>query len=268
MAIVTLLDWCSANGIRIHPNLRIIHDEKMGICVHAANDPIMSDQSLVVIPKSAVLSARSCTLADHIPHAPYGHDATLTLALALYSEQLLLYRSRWTGYLQSLPTEQNWHGIALFWGAATLRDPLSSQGTTDDGRRVESGGLDRDSDTVEARRWLRGTEAETYLLLRDPPRTPLLDDISGFYSSVAAPLLERVGLSGSERGFQHAYALVSSRAFMVDAYHGLAMVPIADAFNHTQENSIHLEVRIYGTDGSRPRRKRQREDFAYRSNVE
>lgn len=134
--------------------------------------------SVVVIPKSAVLSTRSCTLADHIPHAPYGHDATLTLALALYSEQLLLYHSRWAGYLQSLPKEQNWHGIALFWGAAALRDPLSSRGTTsNDGRRVESGGLDRDSDAVEARQWLRGTEAETHLLLRDPPRTPLLIDI-------------------------------------------------------------------------------------------
>ncbi len=125
MAIGTLLDWCSVNGIRIHPNLRIIHNEKMGICVHAANYPIMSDQSrkrfphflfyfyiqrdirccafqlgqlttciylppwmsVVVIPKSAVLSTRSCKLADHIPHAPYGHEATLTLALALYSEQ-------------------------------------------------------------------------------------------------------------------------------------------------------------------------------------
>jgi hypothetical protein len=29
--------------------------------------------------------------------------------------------------------------------------------------------------------------------------------------------------------FCHAYALVSSRAFIVDGYHGLAMVPIADA---------------------------------------
>jgi hypothetical protein len=156
--------------------------------------------SAVVIPKSAVLSTRSCTLADHIPHAPYGHDATLTLALALYSEQcvffekidrallvpaylplyllflrrLLLYHSRWAGYLQSLPKEQNWHGIALFWGAATLRDPLSSRGTSDDGRRAESGGLDRDSDAVEAREWLRGTEAKRHLLLRDSPRTPLL----------------------------------------------------------------------------------------------
>jgi hypothetical protein len=55
------------------------------------------------------------------------------------------------------------------------------------------------------------------------------NDISGFYFSITAPVLERAGLSTSERGFQHAYALVSSRAFMVDAYHGLAMVPIADA---------------------------------------
>ena len=30
-------------------------------------------------------------------------------------------------------------------------------------------------------------------------------------------------------GFCHAYSLVSTRAFWVDAYHGLAMVPIADA---------------------------------------
>jgi len=175
--------------------------------------------------------------------------------VSAFLPRLLLYHSRWAGYLQSLPKEQNWHGIALFWGAATLRDPLSSRGTSDDGRRVESGGLDRDSDAVGARQWLRGTEAETHLLLRDPPRTPLLvcpfsgptgdkltesrltflplqcvqDEISGFYYSVAAPLLELVGLSASEGGFQHAYALVSSRAFMVDAYHGLAMVPIADA---------------------------------------
>jgi hypothetical protein len=46
MSIVTLLDWCSVNGIRIHPNLRIVHDDqKEGICVRAANDPILPEQS-------------------------------------------------------------------------------------------------------------------------------------------------------------------------------------------------------------------------------
>jgi hypothetical protein len=159
--------------------------------------------SVVVIPKSAVLSTRSCTFGDHIPHAPHGHEATLALALALYSEQcvssflrefdralpsrvptpyicicflrrLLLSHSRWAGYLQSLPNEQNWHGIALFWGAAASRGPLSSGDAGYDGRRVDSGGLDPDSDAVQARRWLRRTEAETHLLLPDSPRTPLL----------------------------------------------------------------------------------------------
>lgn len=61
------------------------------------------------------------------------------------------------------------------------------------------------------------------------PHNVYQNNISSFYFSIAAPLLERAGLFSSERGFQHAYALVSSRAFMVDAYHGLAMVPIADA---------------------------------------
>ena len=97
--------------------------------------------------------------------------------ISAFWRRLLLNHSRWAGYLQSLPKEQNWHGIALFWGAAAataLRDPLSSSEASDDGRRVESGGLDLDSDAAESRRWLRGTEAGTHLLLPDSPRTPLL----------------------------------------------------------------------------------------------
>jgi len=35
---------------------------------------------------------------------------------------------------------------------------------------------------------------------------------------------------------------VSSRAFLVDAYHGLSMVPIADAFNHEQDSHVHLQT--------------------------
>ncbi|KAI6149717.1 hypothetical protein BKA82DRAFT_399846 [Pisolithus tinctorius] len=42
-------------------------------------------------------------------------------------------------------------------------------------------------------------------------------------------------------GFCHAYSLVSSRAFWVDAFHGLSMVPIADVFNHVNENHVHME---------------------------
>jgi hypothetical protein len=44
-AVGSLLDWCLNNGIRIDPNIRILHDEKLGICVRSANRPISPKQS-------------------------------------------------------------------------------------------------------------------------------------------------------------------------------------------------------------------------------
>ena len=66
MAIVTLLNWCSVNGIRIHPSLRLVNDEKKGICVRAANCPIMSDQSRKRFPLPfAPLARYSLLLSDN-----------------------------------------------------------------------------------------------------------------------------------------------------------------------------------------------------------
>ncbi|EKM50379.1 uncharacterized protein PHACADRAFT_152301 [Phanerochaete carnosa HHB-10118-sp] len=70
-----------------------------------------------------------------------------------------------------------------------------------------------------------------------------------YYTDTVVPVLSRPGWTSifaappalSFAGFLHSYSLVSSRSFLVDAYHTLAMVPIADAFNHTVENHIHLE---------------------------
>jgi hypothetical protein len=57
-----------------------------------------------------------------------------------------------------------------------------------------------------------------------------------YYLNCAEPLLRHLGLhksilssKPSLQGFYRAYSLVSSRAFLVDAYHGLSMVPVADA---------------------------------------
>ena len=44
--LVRLLNWCSDNGIHIHPNLNILHEKKNnGICVRAANCTITPEQS-------------------------------------------------------------------------------------------------------------------------------------------------------------------------------------------------------------------------------
>jgi hypothetical protein len=57
------------------------------------------------------------------------------------------------------------------------------------------------------------------------------EEIREYYVRVVEPLLGREGEAhwgATLSGYCHAYGLVSSRAFLVDAYHGLAMVPVAD----------------------------------------
>lgn len=81
---------------------------------------------------------RSSLLAQDVPFAPYGHSAHLALALVLYAELSVIYyyndiddtvteailvsvegpKSRWWGYLQSLPSSPV--DIALFWGSNNI----------------------------------------------------------------------------------------------------------------------------------------------------
>jgi hypothetical protein len=188
-------------------------------------------------------------LIDFVPFCPF----IPALVLPPFPHcRLLQTRSRWTGYLLSLPNPQNWDGIALFWGVVVDLHDLREHSDASGSNRVGSSSLDLlDNDAALAKRWLYGTEAQAHLFLPGSSGTPLLvrpytgprgggscrrltpalsqDEFTSFYYSIAAPLLERAGLSPSKTGFLHACALVSSRAFMVDAYHGLAMVPIADA---------------------------------------
>lgn len=142
--------------------------------------------------------------------------------------RLLGQQSQWFGYLQSLPSKHEL-SIALFWGSGSDKE---------------------DSDEVHAVQWFKGTEVEQLFIHSTDPgalivvrcmavplvRTVLIfllneqREIQYFYHNVVSPLLLSRGMSQTTLGdFQYVYALVSSRAFIVDAFHGLAMVPIADA---------------------------------------
>ncbi|KAJ7069363.1 SET domain-containing protein [Mycena amicta] len=143
-------------------------------------------------------------MSDLIPPQPYGRGAELSLALALSVEIANGETSPWHAYLQSLPRELPW----LFW----------------------AGGVD--SFSLE---WLNGTEASR-------PLVNLVKEMDEYYNDIALPLYSKLRIpTPTLRDFRHACGLVSSRAFLVDAYHGLSMVPIADAFNHIQDNHVHLE---------------------------
>ncbi|KAI0697097.1 hypothetical protein C8T65DRAFT_813958 [Cerioporus squamosus] len=235
------LSWLSGNCVQLEPGISIVENEA-GIAVYSTAACNQSD-SVAVVPKSAVLSVRTCVLSEQISWVPYGHGAVLALSLALYSEILNGAQSRWFGYLQSLPS--NVVPIARLWGhPAAFPD---------------------EADAREACSWIRGTEVEREL--QDDDGGSLLTEIDDFYQSDVEPLLTSRALRPSLSGFLHAYSLVCSRAFLVDAYHGLSMVPVADAFNHSQNNHVQLasEYDVCPDCGSLAECPHDREDSSDRS---
>jgi len=152
--------------------------------------------------------------------------------------------SRWFGYLQSLPRDADAAKIALFWGANELQQFDTRVGG--DHLAASNLGLEGGTPITEitdgklAMAWAAGTTIEQDT--RGEDGIYLLEDVRSYWNAIAEPVLSQLSQSSdlecwaslkrktySMAGFLHAYALVSSRAFMVDAYHGLAMVPIADA---------------------------------------
>ncbi|KAG8877300.1 hypothetical protein FRB98_006774 [Tulasnella sp. 332] len=215
-----LLDWCSTNGIKIDSNIALVDTIRssdseaaiQGIAVMSKSS-ISPLTTLVQIPKSAILSVRSCRLSSALDSLSdqMEEQQSMALALALLIEIKSGGLSRWHGYMQSLPpsTVQ----IAALW-------------------EMEGG-----CDGGHALRWCKGTEVEKILV-----REHIENSLTEFWTNAAQPLLSTANIQAEYGDMRYAYSLVSSRAFYVDAYHGISMVPIADAFNHIEENQIHLET--------------------------
>ncbi|KAJ7364877.1 hypothetical protein DFH08DRAFT_840207 [Mycena albidolilacea] len=222
-AVENLLFWCSKRGFWIDPRIQVIAGP-CGVAVISRDISIPADSTLVRIPRESVLSVKSSSITDLIPPHSYGRGAQLSLALALSVELVIGATSPFFLYLQSLPRDLP--SIPLFWACGANQPSLSEYGPPTE--------------------WLNGTEASKMLFDPGDNDTSLVDEIGQYFHQVARSVYAKVFESSPEmiptlRGFYHAYALVSSRSFLVDSYHGLAMVPIADAFNHAQENHVHLE---------------------------
>ncbi|KAG8679555.1 hypothetical protein FRC09_018898, partial [Ceratobasidium sp. 395] len=203
-----LLEWCNNHNITL-PNIELVdHDldnssvDTFGISVVARSDLTYSD-IVAKIPKSTVLSRRTSQLLTKTPpDINTTGDDTMELALILAYEMAIGERSTWHGYLQSLPREQV--PVAALWEG------------------------NEDEDSQFALLWLQGTETEraTY-----SPGTgsSISKNVFNYFHQMASPSLAALGYETTISEFQRAWSLVSSRSFRVDAYHGLAMVPIADA---------------------------------------
>ncbi|KAI5995674.1 hypothetical protein EDD15DRAFT_2164752 [Pisolithus albus] len=272
-----LLAWCNDNGIIIDPRIQVVDNDvepsqaspvgscfgveenssdfgppcKRGLNIYSRDQYIPSPCTLVYIPKTAILSVRSSFLSSRIESVPYGHGAHLSLAVALYGELLRGPKSRWYGYLQSLPRETV--DIAVFWGDPVANSTLNkdfgdaSHATCNVSEGGACASCKQLRDGRNAMAWLQVTEAVREL-------NDLWHEIHQYYADVVVPTLCAVGsplqaksaspipseepnakvdlrfegMEMSLSGFCHSYSLVSSRAFWVDAFHGLSMVPIAD----------------------------------------
>ncbi|WVQ78320.1 hypothetical protein IAT38_000405 [Cryptococcus sp. DSM 104549] len=214
-----LEEWLEDAGVFRAPELDICEMEDGEGWRVVARDELDLGELICSIPKTAILSPRSSSLPPIMAFAPPSTShSILHLALCLLHELRLEKFSRFHGYLQSLPRDMS-AALPAFWG-------------------LDNG----DEETDEARdgrlgsEWLRGTEAEREI--EKKAREGLaLPDIRQFYTLTASHLPSTPTHSGPSpfSAFVHAYSLVSSRAFLIDLYHTIALCPFADILNHTSD---------------------------------
>ncbi|GAA5845702.1 hypothetical protein JCM11251_003932 [Rhodosporidiobolus azoricus] len=236
----SLRAWLTTNSVHLDPRLDLVQASG-GACSVWANTDVEEGVTVARIPKHLVLSHRSSSLSPLLS-SPSLPSASLSLVAALHSsppplrlavhvlhELILGPYSRWATYLAACPPFRGGQGdetlavpIAVLW---------------------DEGG--------EARTWVSGTQLEREL------RRVKIDQhtLSTFYNKLVLPLLSSLSLHSQPTTssspttppfyihplslslFLHAYTLVSTRSFQVDStgYHALALVPLADVFNHEQE---------------------------------
>ncbi|KAI9326010.1 hypothetical protein BDR26DRAFT_1013591 [Obelidium mucronatum] len=202
-----LLKWFKDQKIAFNPNLVSINVNESEEFNVTAKALLKTDTIIGSIPKVSCLSAKSSAIADLIDQEDL--VGTLALTLALLFEQIHNKKtpSPWKPYLDSLPPKAP---TPLFWTQPDL-DLLSP---TDTPYKEYKDSLYSDF-----------TEIILPFARANPELFPSNIDDNEYWSM-----------------FQEASSLVTSRAFAIDAYHGDALVPLADLFNHKSgAEHVHIE---------------------------
>ena len=202
-----LLAWMEQSGVKYDKNLLEFvreTDGKSDLSITEdqikiiAKERIAPSTKIGRIPKSACLSLRNVPeVQSRIEEFGLDEDDDIALATAITHELAIGKRSRWFGYLSSLPAGGEF--IPLLWP----EDLLECLRRTD-----------LQDEVLENKR--------RYSYYWDSHVLPLLADILG---SAACRRL-------SLEIFLRAVSFAGSRAFFVDRSHGEALVPLADMFNH------------------------------------
>lgn len=182
------------------------------------------------IPKSACLSHRTSSLtvpSDRLDDLP----PAIRLAVHVAHELALGADSVWAEYLDACPSSPV--PVALLWDPVEDQDALAWLRGTAVEREMRKLGYDK----VRTR-----TDVHALGQLCLPEKSlPAQRWIERFYNECAGNLYATASVSRPSLPlFLHACSLVASRAFQIDTYHTLALVPFADTFNHSDSPHVHL----------------------------
>jgi hypothetical protein len=132
-----LLNWLSEKNVELSSRLAIqiapsegifapqdeAEEDNDGFGIYAIQD-IPADDILAIIPKQVLLSRRTCSLAQSLAFLQFCEETDVAtphqagvriLAVALTFEILLGQRSRWYGYIGSMPRSAEEVGLPSFW---------------------------------------------------------------------------------------------------------------------------------------------------------
>ncbi|KAJ9103928.1 hypothetical protein QFC21_002391 [Naganishia friedmannii] len=209
-SVTELMDWFEKENIWIHKSLEIkAMADLSGLGIFAVNVGV-PQQVVCKIPRSAILSSRTTTFANSLPKSTRSQIPPIALlSLSLLYEFRLGRKSRYWGYLQSLPRRHV--EIAPLWSVSPI--------TGEDGQ--------------SAAEKVKGTDVEAELR-RIKKDGHGLQDLRLYHQATkdAFPLTEFSPLPPS---------YLDVLAFQVDVYHGAALVPLADIFNHQELNNVCFE---------------------------
>ncbi|WVQ71667.1 hypothetical protein IAR50_001207 [Cryptococcus sp. DSM 104548] len=208
-----LHEWLAANGGYMSPAAAIVDMEDGRGWKVVAQQDMLPEGLLLSVPKMSILSAKTTSLpvqSTQNIEAATPHSI-LILSFCILHELRMEEQSRFYGYLQSLPRDMAF-ALPLFWS------------------------LDEHSDGQKALPWLKRTEAEREMAVKDMSGLGLAD-MQSTYAALAHHLPPTPNHPNPSpfSSFAHAYSLASSRAFLVDDYHGVALCPMADVLNHSSE---------------------------------
>ena len=196
-------DWLRREGVWIHPNVKICPSTISRYTVCCKRQSIEAHETILKVPKSAILCLRNSfdsETAEKLKES--GINGMLGVCIAYMHEDSKGETTRFKEYLAVLP---GWENQSRFW-----------------------------SDTEK--QWLAGSEVE---FLGGVDESEILN----VYSSSVLPILDEFEILQkgyfTYENFKRSMSIVSSRAFEIDAYRELALVPFADMFDH--EISAHVQ---------------------------